>query len=101
MYSFGDIVLTTLQFPDTYEVKSRPAVVLFQEEGNIVLAGVTGKAKERGAVYLYKKEGAAKDCVIKLNYLFTVAPSMIQKTLFTLSDAKKTQLKSELDKRFK
>ena len=101
MYTFGDVVLTTIQFPDTYAVKSRPAVVLFEEEGNIVLAGVTSKAKERGALYVYKKEGAPRDCIVKLNYLFTVSPSMIKKTLFTLPAAKKTQLLAELQKRLK
>lgn len=37
----GDVILATVQFTDTDEVKIRPAVVLFEELGNVVVAGVT------------------------------------------------------------
>ncbi|MBD3319049.1 hypothetical protein GF342_04030 [Candidatus Woesearchaeota archaeon] len=100
MYNFGDVVLTNVQFPDTYEIKTRPGVVLYEEDGNVVLAGITSKHKEKG-IYVTKKEGAPKDSVIKINYLFTVSHSMIKKTLFTLKDDKKKQLLAEVTKRLK
>jgi len=39
-------------------------------------------------VCLSREEGAIKDSVIKLNYLFTISKSMILKTLFSLSKEK-------------
>ena len=38
---------------------------------------------------LTKKEGAVKDSIIKLNYIFTVSKVMIEKVLFSLSKDKK------------
>jgi len=35
----GDVVIARVQFTDTPEIKARPAVVLFQEYGNVVVAG--------------------------------------------------------------
>ncbi len=84
----GDVILTKLQFTDTFEVKIRPAVILFEEYGNIVVAGITSNTKMTG-IPLTKKEGAIKDSVIKLNYIFTISASMIQKVLFQLSKDKK------------
>ncbi len=34
-----DVVIAWVQFTDTPEIKARPAVVLFQEYGNVVVAG--------------------------------------------------------------
>ena len=36
-YKFGDVVLALVQYTDTSEVKTRPALVLFEEYGNIIL----------------------------------------------------------------
>jgi mRNA interferase MazF len=44
----GDVILASVQFTDTAEVKVRPAVVLFEEYGNVVVAGVTSNLKMRG-----------------------------------------------------
>jgi mRNA interferase MazF len=41
MLKAGDVIVTSVQFTDTNEVKTRPAVVLFEELGNVVIAGVT------------------------------------------------------------
>lgn len=100
MHKLGDVVLAQVQFTDTFEVKTRPAVVLFEEYGNIVVAGVTSNAEMIG-VPLYRKEGAIKDSVIKLNYIFTISEKMVKKPLFSLTAEKKKLLVSEIVKRLR
>ncbi len=95
MYKPGDIVLARVQFTDTFEIKIRPALVLFEEFDNIVVAGVTSNTEMKG-IPLTKKEGAVKDSVIKLNYIFTISKQMISKFLFHLSAEKKKQVYHEL-----
>ncbi|MCL2134265.1 MAG: type II toxin-antitoxin system PemK/MazF family toxin [Candidatus Bathyarchaeota archaeon] len=87
-----------VQFTDTNEVKIRPAVVLFEEHDNIIVAGITSNLKMKG-IPLNKEEGAIKDSVIKLNYIFTISTEMTTKVLFTLSTEKKKLCYSELIKR--
>jgi len=98
MHRFGEVVLTNIQYVDTFEIKKRPALVLFEEQGNIVVAGVTSNLNMKG-VSLSKKEGAIKDSIIKLNYVFTISEKMIEKILFIISSKKKADVKSELIKR--
>ncbi|MEK6822555.1 MAG: type II toxin-antitoxin system PemK/MazF family toxin [Nanoarchaeota archaeon] len=95
MHKPGEIVLATLQFTDTFEVKKRPALVLFEEHNNVVVAGITSNLEMQG-IPLTKKEGAIKDSIIKLNYIFTVSEAMIEKTLFSLSSEKRRQVHNEL-----
>ena len=87
----GDVVLTTLQFTDTFEIKKRPALVLFEEYDNIVVAGITSNLEMKG-ISLTKEEGAIKNSIIKLNYIFTISRVMVEKTLFSISAAKKRQV---------
>jgi len=94
----GDIILVTIQFTDTSEMKTRPALVLFEELNNIVVAGITSNLKMKG-MPLSKSEGAIKDSVIKLNYLFTISFEMTKKVLFHLNAEKKQLVYSELTKR--
>lgn len=94
----GEVILAKVQFADTFEIKIRPAVVLFEELGNVVIAGVTSNNEMEG-IPLTKNEGAIKDSVIKLNCIFTIAKEMIHKTLFNLSLDKKKLLFNELVKR--
>ncbi len=94
----GDVILVELQFTDSFETKTRPAVVLFQEKGNVVVAGITSNTKMEG-IPLTKKEGAIKDSVIKLNYLFTTTELLIKKNLFPLSLQKRKLVYEELQKR--
>lgn len=94
----GDVVLIKIQFTDTFEVKIRPALVLFEEYDNIVVAGITSNPKMKG-IPLLKKEGAIKDSVIKLNYIFTVSKAMVSKILFHLNKKKKCRVFEELTKR--
>lgn len=100
MLSAGDVVLTKIQFTDTFEVKKRPAVVLFEELCNVVVAGITSNLEMTG-IPLTKEEGAIKDSVIKLNYIFTASRAMIEKVLFSLSAEKKRKVFDGLVKRFK
>lgn len=97
-YRFGDIVLAFIQFTDTFEVKKRPALVLFEEQGNVVVAGITSNLEMKG-VPLYKKEGATKESIIKLNYIFTISEKMVERVLFSISKQKKDIIRKELSKR--
>lgn len=98
MRKCGEVVLAHVQFTDTFEVKVRPAVVLFEEYGNVVVAGITSNTEMHG-IPLSKKEGAIKDSIIKVNYIFTISEKMIKKTLFHLSSEKKEHLIKELLRR--
>ncbi len=93
----GDVILTKVQYTDTFEVKKRPAVVLFEDMNNVVIAGVTSNLDMDG-VPLTKEEGALKESVIKLNYIFTVSNQMVEKVLFKLSRDKKMKVFEELNK---
>ncbi|MEE8402475.1 MAG: type II toxin-antitoxin system PemK/MazF family toxin [Candidatus Hydrothermarchaeaceae archaeon] len=94
----GDVVVARVQFTDTFEIKKRPALVLFEDFGNVVVAGITSNPKMSG-IPLSKGEGAVKDSVIKLNYIFTISGSMISKTVFHLSEEKKRMVFDEMIKR--
>jgi len=91
----GDVILAKVQFADTFEIKTRPALVLFDEFDNIVIAGITSNLNMKG-IPLTKKEGAVKDSIIKLNYIFTISEAMISKVLFHLNDEKKKIVYEEL-----
>lgn len=95
MLEAGDVVLANVQFADSFEVKKRPAVVLFEEFTNIVVAGITSNRKMRG-ISLTRADGAAKDSVIKANYIFTITEKAILKKLFRLSAEKRTELQRVL-----
>ena len=43
----GDVVIVHVQFADSREIKLRPALVLFEELGDIVVAGITSNLKCR------------------------------------------------------
>ena len=95
MLEAGDVIVASVQFTDTDEVKTRPAVVLFEELGNVVIAGITSNLKMKG-IPLTKSEGALKESVIKLNYIFTVSEEMVSKIIFRLSKEKKHLIFEEL-----
>jgi mRNA interferase MazF len=94
----GDVVLAQVQFTDTFEIKKRPALVLFEEFDNIIVAGITSNTKMKG-IPLSKEDGIIKDSVIKLNYIFTISTAMISKILFHLNTKKKQMVFNELQKR--
>lgn len=98
MLKSGDVILAQIQFIDTFEIKKRPALVLFEEFDNVVVAGITSNLEMKG-IPLKKEEGAVKDSVIKLNYIFTISKAMISKTLFHLNKEKKCIVFNELTKR--
>ncbi len=95
MLESGDVILTKIQFADSFEIKTRPALVLFTEFDNIIVAGITSNTSMKG-IPLTKKEGAIKDSVIKLNYIFTISQIMIQKKLFSITSEKKKSIFAEL-----
>ena len=98
MLRSGDVIIAQIQFTDTFEIKKRPALVLFEEFDNVVVAGITSNLEMKG-IPLTKKEGAVKESVIKLNYIFTISKVMISKTLFHLPKEKKNLVFNELTKR--
>ena len=98
MHKLGEVILAEVQFTDLLETKVRPAVVLFEEYGNIVVAGITSNTQMQG-IPLTKTEGAVKESIIKLNYIFTIAAAMIKKELFSLSAEKKKLLVDQLIKK--
>ena len=98
MFKSGDVIIAKVQFVDTFEVKQRPALVLFEEMDNVVVAGITSNPKMQG-IPLLKKEGAIKNSVIKLNYIFTISKAMVSKTLFQLSKEKKRMVFDEMTKK--
>lgn len=100
MYKGGDIILAKVQFTDTFEVKIRPALVLFEEFDNIVVAGITSNRDMKG-IPLNRKEGAIKESVIQLNYIFTISKMMIERKLFSLNEAKKRRVYVELIKKLR
>ena len=95
MHNFGEVILAKVQYSDTFEIKERPALVLFEEYGNVVVAGITSNMNMKG-ISLTKKEGAIKDSIIKLNYIFTISEKMIKKILFNISKDKKEIIKEEI-----
>ena len=97
-HKFGEIILASVQFTDTFEIKKRPALVLFEEQGNIVVAGITSNLKMQG-IPLHKKEGVVKESIIKLNYIFTISEKMVEKILFSVSHQKRGLIKEELLKK--
>ena len=98
MLKSGDVIIAQIQFTDTFEIKRRPALVLFEEFDNVVVTGITSNLEMKG-IPLKKEEGALKDSVIKLNYIFTISKAMISKTLFHLNKEKKLMVFDELTKR--
>jgi mRNA interferase MazF len=95
----GDVIIASIQFVDSRQVKLRPAVVLFEELGNIIVAGITSNLRMKG-IPISKSEGAIKDSVIKLNYIFTISEAMVSKVIFELNKEKKSLVFKELEKRF-
>ena len=98
-FNLGQIILAEVQYTDTFEIKVRPALVLFEEQGNIIVAGLTSNLKMKG-ILITKKEGLPKDSIIKLNYIFTISEGMAKKFLLNISEEKKQLIKKELIKKF-
>lgn len=97
-YKFGDVILAEVQYTDTFEIKTRPALILFEDMGNVVVAGITSNLKMKG-VSLTKKEGLPRDSIIKLNYIFTIHEKMIRRFLLKLCENKKQIIREQFVKR--
>jgi mRNA interferase MazF len=96
----GDVVITRVQFADNEGSKVRPALVLFEELGNIVIVGITTNLQMKG-IHISTNEGAAQDSVIKLNYIFTITEGAIIKTVFQLSPEKRRLVFREFVKKLR
>ena len=66
MLKSGVVILAKVQYTDTFEIKKRPALVLFEEYENVVVAGITSNLEMKG-ISITKKEGAIKGSIIKIN----------------------------------
>ena len=97
MFSAGDVVVATIRFEKGGEAKHRMVLVLFEDYTNVVVAGVTSNPYARG-INITKKEGAPKDCTIKLNQLFTLDRETLSAPLFRLSKEKKKEVFARLTK---
>ncbi len=97
MHRSGDVILTRMQFVDNNESKIRPALILFEDLGNIVIAGITTNLQMKG-IPLSKKDGAAQESLIKLNYIFTITDEAVIKNLFQLNAEKRKLIFNELNK---
>lgn len=95
MFDPGSIIIAQVQFTDTFEIKKRPVLILYEEYGNIVVAGITSNLGMKGIPVL-KKEGMIKDSVIKTNYIFTISEKMIDKYLLTLDINKRKQVYNDV-----
>lgn len=100
MFKFGDVILAQVQFTDTAQIKLRPAVVLFEDHGNIVIVGITSNTAMAG-IPLTKKEGAVVESIIKMNYIFTISTMMVKRTLFMVSEQKKILIKNYLQEKLR
>ena len=93
-----DVIIVRMQFTDSEGSKVRPALVLFEELGNVVIAGITTNLKMKG-IPITVKEGAVQESMLKLNYILTITNETIIKTVFQLSPEKKRFVFEELNKR--
>jgi len=90
-YKFGDVILGEIPFADVNETKTRPAVVLFEELGNITIMGITSNPHMKG-IALRKSDGAILDSVIKTNNIYTLSLDRVKKRLFKISESKKAEI---------
>ncbi|MDE1854818.1 MAG: type II toxin-antitoxin system PemK/MazF family toxin [Candidatus Micrarchaeota archaeon] len=97
MYRAGDIVTARVRLSEGSETKNRFALVLYEQLGNVVIAGITSNPYAKG-IPLTKKEGMPKDSVIKLNYLFTVTEDTLFGPIFKLGKERKKQVSGEMSK---
>ena len=61
------------------------------------MAGITSNLKMKG-IPLSKSEGAVKDSVIKLNYIFAISEVMISRVVFQLTKEKKNLVFREFER---
>ena len=94
----GDVIIARVQFTDSNESKIRPALVLFEELGNIIIAGITTNLQMKG-IPISVKDGASQESILKLNYIFTITSESILKTIFRLGTEKRRLVFDELTKR--
>ncbi len=90
-FEFGDVVIAEVFFMDLVHKKKRPALVLFEEHSNVVVAGITSNLNMDG-ILLKKRKGLPVDSVIKLNYIFTLDKDTIVKRICRLTEEEKEEV---------
>jgi mRNA interferase MazF len=98
MFNAGDVVVATVKLGDGGRESTRAAVVLFEEYDSVVVAGMTSSTFARG-IPVTRREGAPRDGVIRLNYIFTVPRDSLSRPLFRLGREKRKVVLNELIKR--
>lgn len=93
----GQVVLIDFPFIDNSSSKVRPAVVLFSDYDNIILAAITSNLNAQG-IKLTKEDGLFKDSVIKLNYIFTLPKDLIIMHISNLNTDKRKEIYLKLEK---
>ena len=96
----GQVVLIDFPFIDNTSSKVRPALVLFSEYGNIILAAITSNKKASG-IKLTKADGLLYDSTIKLNTIFTLPKEMIIMHICDLNQAKRKEVYLKLEEMIK
>ncbi|HRS42344.1 MAG TPA: type II toxin-antitoxin system PemK/MazF family toxin [Candidatus Diapherotrites archaeon] len=96
----GQVVLIDFPFIDNTSSKVRPALVLFSEYGNIILAAITSNKKASG-IKLTKADGLLYDSTIKLNAIFTLPKEMIIMHICDLNQAKRKEVYLKLEEMIK
>ena len=91
MYNAGDVVVSFFPYADSDGEKARPAVVLFEDKGNIIMAGITSNPNMKG-IPLTTSEGMVVNSVIKTNYIYTTSETFIKKRVTVLSIQKRKAL---------
>lgn len=100
MYNSGDVILANISFVDSLKSKKRPAVILFQDYNNIIVAAITSNLSMDG-VSLSIEDGMLKESVVKINYIFTITQEQIDKKLLELSLNKKKEIYKNLELKLK
>ncbi len=91
------MILARVKFTDSGNSKICLALILFEEFGNVIIAGIMTNTRMSG-IGMLKKQGAAQDIVIRLNYIFTITNPAILKTVFLLSTEKRNLFFDDLAK---
>jgi len=92
----GQVVLIDFSFIDNSSSKVRPALVLYSDYDNIILAAITSNLKHSG-IKLTKADGLLKDSIIKLNSIFTIPKHLIIMNVCSLNLKKRQEVYSKLE----
>ena len=90
-YNPGDVLLASLPYSDIVGFKFRPAVVLFEFRGNIIVAPITSNPNMVG-IPVGISDGLRKESTIKFNSIFTITTKHTSGKVSSLSRVKRKLL---------